>query len=83
MNLDNEHEPAELVLWCDSEFAIVLDPKARVVDPVEIEEADEYVTGEKPWPTSPGTIIQLVSSGEIFCVHNETLISVKCPSTMV
>lgn len=83
MKVNNKHKPAELVLWCDTELAIVLDPDAMVADPVETKEAKEFITGAKPWPTSHGAVIQLVSSGEVFCVHNETLESVKHLQGMV
>mgnify|MGYP004037030447 CR=1 FL=1 len=73
MMKNNVLSPTELVLWCDSELAIVLNPDVDVDDPVEINDAEKYLSGSEPWPQSRGTMIQLVSSGEIFSVHNDTL----------
>lgn len=69
----------DVILWCDEEIGYILDGSVDVDDPMEIPD-DGTAIDPSSIKISTGVKIYLVSTGEIFNVHTETVDLLK-PAT--
>ena len=68
----SEFLSGDVILWCDEEIGYILDGSVVVDDPMEYPD-DDTVIEVSEMKTSIGVKIYLVSTGEIFDVHTDTV----------
>ena len=62
----------DVILWCDEEVGYILDASVDVDDPIELPD-DGAEIDVSEMSTSMGVKIYLISTGEIFDVHADTV----------
>ena len=62
----------DVILWCDEEIGYILDGSVDVDDPVESPDDNDAIDISEI-KSSVGVKIYLISTGEIFNVHAETV----------